>query len=225
MNPFKNAYLHNSEESIQKINSMNKCLGAVAKETGQAPQLFHSAVSAFWRNCTAILKMHHNSIHFMHTEKCHPFEWITICLHTEPEPVNWVSVLPPQRRTLSVSDQTLWEESCTLSHNMTSALSRASCQQLEDPSSWKRACKCFFVSSFNCRYREKNVPTMKSVWMLSPIPHLLGVTYHPLPPNTYTTPNQSSLTQFFSPLNHKMSLLETKAITGKTIQENDVNKT
>lgn len=73
-----------------------------------------------------------------------------ICLHTEPEPVNWVSVLPPQRRTLSVSDQPLWEESCTLLHNMTSALSRASCQQLEDPSSWKTACKCFLYFFFFC---------------------------------------------------------------------------
>lgn len=89
--------------------------------------------------------MHHNRIHLTHTKTCHPFERNTICLHTGPEPVNWVSVLPPQRTTLSVSDQPLLEESCTLLHNMTSALSRASCQQLEDPSSWKTACKGFFV--------------------------------------------------------------------------------
>lgn len=54
-----NSYLHNCEESVKQIDSLNKSLGAVAKETGQAPQFFHSGVSAFCRHSTVILKMHH----------------------------------------------------------------------------------------------------------------------------------------------------------------------
>jgi len=51
-----NSYLHNSEKSVKEIDSLNKGLSAVAKETGQAPQLFHSAVSAFCRYSAVILK-------------------------------------------------------------------------------------------------------------------------------------------------------------------------
>lgn len=133
--------------------------------------------------------MHHNRIYFMHTEKCHPFEWNTICLHTKPEPVNWVSVLPPQRRTLSVSDQPLWEESCTLLHNMTSALSRASCQQLEDPSSWKTVCKCFlyFFPPIVGIRRKIVLHNEISLNVVSYTPPS-GVRYHPPFPQTHTTP-------------------------------------
>lgn len=51
------SYLHNCEESVEQVDSLNKGLGAVAKETGQAPQFFHSGVSAFCRNSAVILKM------------------------------------------------------------------------------------------------------------------------------------------------------------------------
>lgn len=53
------SYLHDGEESVKQIDSLNKGLGAVAKETGQAPQFLHSGVSTFRRHSTVILKMHH----------------------------------------------------------------------------------------------------------------------------------------------------------------------
>lgn len=56
MNALLNSYLHNGEESVKQIDSLNKSLGAVAKETGQAPELLHSGVSAFRRHSTVILK-------------------------------------------------------------------------------------------------------------------------------------------------------------------------
>lgn len=63
-----NPYLHNGEESIKQIDSLNKSLGAVAKETGQAPQLFHSGVSAFRRHSTVILQMYHYILDGHHWE-------------------------------------------------------------------------------------------------------------------------------------------------------------
>lgn len=56
MNALLNSYLHNGEESVKQIDSLNKSVGAVAKETGQAPELLHSGVSAFRRHSTVILK-------------------------------------------------------------------------------------------------------------------------------------------------------------------------
>lgn len=111
-------------------------MGGVAKETGQPPQFFHSAVSTFSRHSTAILKMHH---FILDRRAKYPLSKCenTCLLRTEPKMQIWVSVLPLRRSTPSASGQLLWGESCTLLHNTTSALSRASCQPLEDPSSWK----------------------------------------------------------------------------------------
>lgn len=49
-------HLHNGEEPVQNIDSLNKSLGAVAKETGQAPQILHFGVSALWRYSIVALK-------------------------------------------------------------------------------------------------------------------------------------------------------------------------
>lgn len=68
---FLNSYLHNSEESVKQIDSLDKSLGAVAKETGQAPQFFHSAVSAFCRHSAGILKNPPVDISLLHSsQKC-----------------------------------------------------------------------------------------------------------------------------------------------------------
>lgn len=58
LSAFLNSYLHNCEESVKQIDSLNKGLGAVAKETSQAPQFFHCGVSAFCRHSTVTLKKH-----------------------------------------------------------------------------------------------------------------------------------------------------------------------
>lgn len=51
-----NSYLHDGEESVKQIDSLNKSLGPVAKETGQAPQFLHSGVPAFCRHSAVILE-------------------------------------------------------------------------------------------------------------------------------------------------------------------------
>lgn len=68
---FLNSYLHNGEESVKQIDRLDKSLGAVAKETGQAPQFFHSTVSAFCRHSAGILKNPPVDISLLHSsQKC-----------------------------------------------------------------------------------------------------------------------------------------------------------
>lgn len=50
------SYLHYGEKSVEQIDGLHEGLSAVAKETGQAPQFFHFAVSALCRHSAGNLQ-------------------------------------------------------------------------------------------------------------------------------------------------------------------------
>lgn len=150
----------------------------------------------------------------------------TICLCTDGHGKIGSVGLPRWRMTPSVSGQLLWEESCTLLHNMTSVLLKASCQQLEDPSSWKKSIETAFdCSSKHCIFeRKKTIPHNEiSTYKCCPQdPHLSGVRYQ-LDTRHYPIFHILLLFKYRKICSCIMSLLATcamHAITVKMIQEN-----
>lgn len=158
---------------------MNKCLGAVAKKTGQAPQFFHSAVSAFWRDCTAILKMHRNIMYFMRTQNM-PIIWKQY--HTSAHRDGYGKL---GQRVTSMEDDSISFRPASLGRKLhsfaqhdfssfRSKLSMAWRSLILEDEIWILKIKKLSVYF---RLTGENCPTKwnQYIWMLSPGPHLSGV--------------------------------------------------